>query len=772
MAGVRSGRLVLGLPALLVLLLSPWPVCADEVVLRDGRTISGNIVRLPGIAEARPRRSTTGAELPKNVVMIEDGLRRVFVPRRQVVDARAGASLEQVERFFLDQPLGTRSRQVVSAGLVLKKTPFDKFGRRTVTLHVDGTEKNIIQAITEINSRFVQVHGIHLFWDQRLATSSIPTETLDRVLLNAIDAGNADQRIRLARFYIEAGQFQRAAEELNSIRADFPDLAETVDRAATALKQAQARRRLAEIDLRLQAGQYGIAHDALRGFPVEGVSSDILQQVRAHVLAFEAMDTKGHQIVQLLAELVEQLPSGEQRREMGTWIDEIKANLHPDTLPRLEALLNLADDPDLDPADKIALALTGWLLGNDNAEADPILAVSLWKARDLLRRYLREDDPLQRDNLLALLRNLEGIGVERLAQLVALLPPQVETSGIEPGEPFPIRVPATDAGFELEYWVQLPAEYTPHRAYPVIMTLHGFDADAEMQVNWWGLQADRRGYIVLAPVYAAPKQHQYDYRAEAHAAVLGALRDARKRFSIDSDRVFLSGYSMGGDAAWDIGLAHPGVFAGVVPLSGVCEKFSAIYRENAAHLPLYVVGGEKDRDLPKRNGIHLDEMMDKHFNVTYTEYMGRGHESFYEEIHNIFDWMGRQRRARFPRDFVCESVRPGDNRFYWVTFEGLPAVSNLVPELYDQNFKSTRPLVVEGRVGAANNVIVRAGSTHIAVWLSPEIVDFDERISITVNGRQLGGDITPSLTVLLEDFRKRRDRQKLFWAQAVADRRR
>ena len=51
------------------------------------------------------------------------------------------------------------------------------------------------------------------------------------------------------------------------------------------------------------------------------------------------------------------------------------------------------------------------------------------------------------------------------------------------------------------------------------------------------------------------------------------LRDACKRFSIDIDRVFLSGHSMGGDAAWDIGLAHPDLWAGVIPIVAAADKY-------------------------------------------------------------------------------------------------------------------------------------------------------------------------------------------------------
>lgn len=39
-------------------------------------------------------------------------------------------------------------------------------------------------------------------------------------------------------------------------------------------------------------------------------------------------------------------------------------------------------------------------------------------------------------------------------------------------------------------------------------------------------------------------------------------------YAIDSDRVSLTGYSMGGTGAWAIALAYPGTFSAVAPLSG------------------------------------------------------------------------------------------------------------------------------------------------------------------------------------------------------------
>ena len=61
----------------------------------------------------------------------------------------------------------------------------------------------------------------------------------------------------------------------------------------------------------------------------------------------------------------------------------------------------------------------------------------------------------------------------------------------------------------------------------------------------------------------------YRYTTSEHAAVELALRDARKRYAIDSDRVFVAGQLIGGNMAWDYALAHPDLFAGVVVISGL-----------------------------------------------------------------------------------------------------------------------------------------------------------------------------------------------------------
>jgi len=239
---------------------------------------------------------------------------------------------------------------------------------------------------------------------------------------------------------------------------------------------------------------------------------------------------------------------------------------------------------------------------------------------------------------------------------------------------------------------------------------------------------------------------------------------------VDTDRVYLSGHSMGGDAAWDLGLAHPDLWAGVIPIVARSDKTCALYWENARMVPFYFVGGELDGGKLTANARDIDRYLTRAgFNATVVEYQGRGHEDFYDEIQNLFDWMGRQTRNFYPREFTCATMRPWDNFFWWLELSGMPSAAMVDPANFPKDPKP--PLQVKGSLTATNGVIVRAGAATVNVWLSPKMLDFNKRISITVNGRRISTTspaAQPNLQTLLEDVRTRGDRQHPFWAKVEA----
>src|SRR5207302_1892575 len=75
-----------------------------------------------------------------------------------------------------------------------------------------------------------------------------------------------------------------------------------------------------------------------------------------------------------------------------------------------------------------------------------------------------------------------------------------------------------------------------------------------------------------------------------------SLWDLKRRYKVDSDRVFLFGCGQGGLMAYDVGLSHPDLFAGVIPMSAGPEFFSRAYFRNGQALPFYVINGDRHRD--------------------------------------------------------------------------------------------------------------------------------------------------------------------------------
>jgi dienelactone hydrolase len=391
------------------------------------------------------------------------------------------------------------------------------------------------------------------------------------------------------------------------------------------------------------------------------------------------------------------------------------------------------------------------------------------RLRDQIRKYLVTSDKIARDGILKGFGSEEGANPAMVARLLANMKPAVETPPPSaPGQPYDLQVPGqSKEAPAARYLVALPPEYDPYRRYPAIVSLHGAGMSPGQQIEWWAGQASRHGYMVIAPAWAGEHAEKYQFSAREHAAVLDSLWDACRRFSIDTDRVFLSGYSTGGDAAWDIGLAHPDLWAGVIPIAARSDRYTTLYWENGALVPMYFVIGELDGDRMAKNAKDWDRAMIRHFNLTVVQYRGRGHDGLSDETLRLFDWMGRYRRNYFPKEFSTVSMRPWDNRFWWVELGRLPPQVMTDPSEWDSRRSHPR-LPVKGSVKQTNAINVQANAGRVTVWLSPDMVDLGRRVTVTINGRRAGGNppsIVPDVATLLEDARARGDRQHPFWAK-------
>ena len=785
----------LGLAGLFVLIAFPTSALAQRarVTTIDGLRYEGRLWAVKEYDTAFKPEDYQG----RQILIIDNGLTRTFINSRKVPPDNLGESQVQFDEFEIYQ------NSVGSGGNpnfppILRLSPFNKFGRRTLTV-ADGSGKTYIQGITRITPEYVVVSGIQtpgksVNFNMRLATSSIAPSVIEHLLhLQVSEPGDLLERERLVAFFIRANMLDQAAAELADLKSDFPG--QDFERITLELNSSIHRRSLDEIRFRFEANQVELARELWDVYN----KSDLPATIAAEFLEMrEKLDTQlaqNNQAVATVRTLVEAAAkSGDlnpaQLRTLDQFVAELEADINETNILRLSTFSRFANDETQNLMQRLAYALSGWYLGSAEAINNFGLAESLPKTRQLIREYLAEADEGRRAAILAELQTMESGAPQYLAQIIGNMSPPLPVEELSNHKPIRLEITAAlpqGESARVPYWVQLPPEYDPHRRYPCIVALPTTRQDAQLEIDWWCGQylenlkvhsgpASRHGYIVISPQLYAENQRDYEYSVTEHDIVLSAYRSAIKRFSIDTDRVFLAGHFRGGDAAWDIGLAHPDLWAGVITISGVAKKYVEYYFRNAGNqnLPFYCVIG--DRDLAVRNQETVTTLNNwlrsSRFDVTLVEYLGRANEHFYEDIDNIFLWMKTKRRKWIPSQLEAKSLRPTDNFFWNIEVGDIPEKHVVAPKTFDaidvKGGSLTFSVEMENR--APNSFIVRPTRSggHFSFWLGPEFIDFDKPVQIIGRG-DFSEAVQPSRKILLEDVRLRGDRQHPFWAKLYAE---
>lgn len=762
----------------------------QKIRLKDGRILAGKTVAVTGVADSPVQASRDGDAPSTPIRLVDDDLRRVFIPSLSVAGVISEAP-EPMVRIDLSkwQNVAKAGGALGSVGPSLGITQFDEYGRRIYEMQTSNGPLAVVQGITELTPRYAKVESLRgpprsIVWDMRIATSSIPRDVLSAILTKAVPRTNVRDWLQIVRFYLESERYRDARRELEALIEKFPDQQQQQAQVKL-LRQLGAQRILKEIQLRSDAGQHQLVDRLLDNFPTEEVAGETLQQVRETIEKYNASRSQIERVRQLLAKLVAELASDEQRDLIKTIVREIDTDLGRNNVVRLVPFLQLADDQSLTAEQRVALAISGWLLGADGASQEFSLALSLVEVREAVRKYLREPLVHERLALLQSIESSQGADVPDVAKLIANMKPpwDVPAEAVKPHGVRELTAQGQTEHGDFRYVVQLPPEYDPYRTYPTLVALNGAYNSPDQELSFWAGtpprdeegqaigprngQAMRHGYITIAVEWLKPQQYRYEYSLREHEAVLASLRDATRRFSINTDRVFLAGHGIGGDAAWDFAQSHPDMWAGVIPFVAKRDpvrKYVQFYWENAEYVPLYFVAGEKDGLKMSQNAELWDRYLRRRFDTTVVEYLGRGQEPYHDEILHIFDWMQLPTRGRLgsPKEFTCQTMRPWDNFFWWIEGRGFPR------EVHPQQWpsRSARTNEVYGRITKQNTLRAKSSSEKATIWLSPDVVDFSLPIDVKLDGNRLNrGKIEPSLSVLLEDVRTRGDRLRPFWAK-------
>ena len=217
----------------------------------------------------------------------------------------------------------------------------------------------------------------------------------------------------------------------------------------------------------------------------------------------------------------------------------------------------------------------------------------------------------------------------------------------------------------LLYRLLKPAEYKAETKYPLVVFLHGAgergnDNTAQLKhgVAEFCTPERRRAYpcFLIAPQCPEGKKWvEVDWSAAAHRApeepsdalglTFSLIESLQKEFSLDANRIYVTGLSMGGYGTWDAAARHPERFAAAVPICGGGDEKSA---PRLVNLPLWAFHGAKDEAVKverSRNMIEAIRQAGGHPN--YTEYAEEGHASWVPAYRDeeLYKWLFAQRRT-------------------------------------------------------------------------------------------------------------------------------
>ncbi len=276
----------------------------------------------------------------------------------------------------------------------------------------------------------------------------------------------------------------------------------------------------------------------------------------------------------------------------------------------------------------------------------------------------------------------------------------------EPGPQVVAFVSSVDDS-EQPYALYVPAAYDPGRKYPLVVMLHGEGSNHRLDLRRVFGQGNRVGetdaeasrnfprlksvdFLVAAPL----ARGTMGYTGVAERDVYDMLADLKRRFSIDDNRVYLTGLSMGGGGALALGLTRPDIWAAVAPVCPAPPPGLEELAGNALGYPVKLFQGALDPVIDSQGVRNWQgRLTAAGVQSEYVEYAGVRHNAWDHAYKNgaIFDWFSGKLRNRFPNrvSFVTREYR--HSGAYWVK------VDRLHPG---------EPAIIDARFAAANKLVI------------------------------------------------------------------
>lgn len=220
-------------------------------------------------------------------------------------------------------------------------------------------------------------------------------------------------------------------------------------------------------------------------------------------------------------------------------------------------------------------------------------------------------------------------------------------------------------GDSLNYRMLFP-DYDTFRKYPLVIFLHGSGErgnDNEAQLKWgvMNFATDQmmvgHSAIVIAP--QCPEKMSWSNfdrnedpvqtkllpaPSKPMELVIGLIMEMKKNRFVDTNRIYITGLSMGGFGTYDAIERYPNLFAAAMP---VCGGGDASKAASIAHLPIWNFLGSDDGSVsPIYSLTMFNALMKAGAHPGFTQYPETGHFSWLAAYSDpqVYEWLFRQHK--------------------------------------------------------------------------------------------------------------------------------
>jgi phospholipase/carboxylesterase len=149
------------------------------------------------------------------------------------------------------------------------------------------------------------------------------------------------------------------------------------------------------------------------------------------------------------------------------------------------------------------------------------------------------------------------------------------------------------------FWLYVPENYVPDRAWPLVMALHGGSGTGRLFLWSWLRDARSRGAILVAPTSVGSTWALMGPDADT-PNLTRILELIRSRWNVDPSRLLLTGMSDGGTFAYVSGLEAGSPFTHLAPVSAAFHPMLAQMADadRTRGLPVHIIHGALDWMFP------------------------------------------------------------------------------------------------------------------------------------------------------------------------------